>query len=237
SEEWILVYFNYDAIIFLKDVEKNKEWIDAFEIDLEKWEIPKISWERLGLTKVSSYQYGHRAKSFYNIDLFDLAKEESLEALRISPEDVNSYHVLGKIALQDKEYDQAYIYLRQARMLGKRSLELTHDIIRSYMGKEMFEKSEVKCLDALRSKPNHRTMRLLLVEIHVLQDRYDHVLEEIDHIDGLTWMNADDLMGIADLLEEKKAYGLAKEVYQRVVDLDGKNEEARKAVSQMDKHL
>ena len=59
DEAWVPVYFDYDAVIFLKDVPLHKEIIAAHTLDFTKWEPITLDLYRLGskkITPVSTYQ-------------------------------------------------------------------------------------------------------------------------------------------------------------------------------------
>ena len=47
--EWRLVYFDYDASIFLRDIPLNQPWTSQFEIDFLNWQPPKFDILKMGL--------------------------------------------------------------------------------------------------------------------------------------------------------------------------------------------
>ncbi|MBU1995550.1 MAG: hypothetical protein KKF78_00165, partial [Candidatus Omnitrophica bacterium] len=85
SPEWVLVYFDYDAVVFLKDVEKNRQVIDKFAIDLKDYKTERLDIAKLGLKNITPYRYANRAYALLNMGEVDKAKEEALEALKYFP--------------------------------------------------------------------------------------------------------------------------------------------------------
>ena len=105
----------------------------------------------IGLKGVPAYQYNLRARFLYNIGFLELAEAETMEALRISPSSHNAYHLLGKLAMDKKDYQQAYVYLRQAKILGGRHWELYYDLAKNYYDMGKIEKAEQLCKLGLKT--------------------------------------------------------------------------------------
>ena len=114
SKEWVPVYFNYDAVIFLKDVPLNKAVIEKHRLDLTKWEAPKMDIYRLGSKKVTAYQHINRAYTLEALGLDRQAISEIDEALRITPAYREPYKLLGKIFAKHKDYQGAFENFRVA---------------------------------------------------------------------------------------------------------------------------
>jgi len=103
-----MVYFNYDAVIFLRDVESNKLLIEKFKIDLTRWQVPKIDLAKIGAIRVLPYQPYYRGYSLESLGLNDLALKELEEALRVDPFYADAYDLTGKIYAKTGQYEKAF---------------------------------------------------------------------------------------------------------------------------------
>jgi len=97
SPEWVLVYFDYDAAVFLRNLPENREWIERFRIDLTKWQVPALDMEKIGPTKATPYRHINRAHALFHMGLGEKAKQESIEALRLEPYNEGVSEILKKI--------------------------------------------------------------------------------------------------------------------------------------------
>ncbi len=132
SKEWILVYFNYDAAIFLKNVLQNQKWIQQYAMDLSQWKTPKVDLLRVGLRNITPYQNISRAYALYNMKFYDKARSEIAEALRVSPGNSRAYELLGKMYIDEENYPKAFEYLRKAKMLNPYDKRLRKNLEKIY---------------------------------------------------------------------------------------------------------
>ncbi len=115
-KDWKLVYFDDDAMIYLKKSPQNQQLIDRFAIDLTKWKAPRFDLQKLGPKRVSPYQYIQRARSLMAIKLDGPALEELKIAQRIAPDTVEIYQLMGDIYGHQKKYRLAFEHFRVATM-------------------------------------------------------------------------------------------------------------------------
>jgi tetratricopeptide (TPR) repeat protein len=114
---WKVVYFNYDGIIFLKDIPFNKPWIDRFAIDLNKWQSKGMDLQRLGTKQIDPIPLTNRAYMLKTIGLYDAAIKEIREALKVSPDNSESYKFLAEIYAKRKDHRKAFENARIATVL------------------------------------------------------------------------------------------------------------------------
>ena len=118
SEEWVLVYFDYDALIFLKNNHSNAMTIQKSAIDLSNYKTTNMDLVKIGSKNILPYRYINRTIALLHIGFFDKAAKEAEEALRIAPYYNKPYQLLGKIAKKKEDYSSAYEYFRIARILN-----------------------------------------------------------------------------------------------------------------------
>ena len=82
-------------------------------MDLAKWETEEMDLQRLGPQRVTPYRYINRAFSFESIGLYDQAYDEAVQALKINPNFVGSYKILGKVHAQRGEHKKGFDFVFQ----------------------------------------------------------------------------------------------------------------------------
>src|SRR3990167_5531424 len=78
--DWRLVYFNYDALIFLRHVPEHEALIGKYAIDLSKWHPPPIDLLKVAESRIAPYQYYKRGCSLEALDFDEAALAEAREA-------------------------------------------------------------------------------------------------------------------------------------------------------------
>lgn len=116
SRGWALVYFDADALIFLKNNTQNKNLINKFKVDLDNWLVASADIKKIGLRRVLPEPYLKRAWIFYYLGLYEQAVSEAKEGLRMLPSSTDAHNILCRIYLKKKLYDQAFESLRLARI-------------------------------------------------------------------------------------------------------------------------
>ncbi len=130
--DWKVVYFDYDAVIFLKNVPANKEWIDHLAIDLTKWQAKPMDLQRLGTKRVEPLPLTNRAYLLKTVGLYDAEFKEVQNALKVAPDDFNSYKMLGEIYRTKKDYRKSFEDFRIATTLEPYDSEIRLDLAGAY---------------------------------------------------------------------------------------------------------
>ena len=220
--DWVLVYFDKDSMIFLKNTLQNETLITKLKVDLKKWQVPKADLEKIGIRNVLPQPYINRAWMFYYLGLDEQAIQEAKEALRILPSISDSYNIIGGIYTKQKLYDEAFEALRLAYIYGPSSKETLIRLGRLYM-------------ETGKIKPSIKTYKML-IKLHpcfsegyyLLGQSYSQIGEVKQAIKlmkkaiKLNPLNANYYKGLGDLLYENKDFKGAIRVYKDalVFDLD-----------------
>lgn len=219
--DWKLIYFDHDAMIFLKDIPENRDWIEKFAIDLSQWTPPKADLLKYGVHPVDLYRYTIRAKVLFSVKLYDQALAELKEASRIMPNDVETHKLLTRIYHEKKAYDLQFEYARKAKVLDPDDMEM-----RYYLAESAFELGDIKlaekqCRKILEIDVHQVRTRLLMSRIYFAQDETDQsflIIKDILKVEKLKFV--DEISGIMDDFVEKEKYDQAREVYQSILSLD-----------------
>ncbi len=214
SKEWRLIYFNYDAAIYLKDIPSNQKWIEELEIDIEKWQVPEFDLLALGLTNVPGFQYALRARMLFNLNLLDLAEQEADMAITIHPREGFAYHTLGKIAMKRENYEEAFKKFRQAKLVFGNNMELRYDVAQAYYELKMYDKTQEQCDGALKINPKSSKFQIFCGLLDVQLERYEQGVNRIKDIKKIKPLYIEEVLEVADLLYDRGQIDLAREVYQ-----------------------
>ncbi len=139
-KDWSVVYFDDDAVIFLKQHPAHKAIIDRHALDLATHEPKGIDLLRLGPKRIDPYIFTNRAYTLESMGLYEPALKEAAMALKIAPDWVPAYKLMGKIYGQQGKHRKAFEYLRIAVMYNPRdlqtrgSLALAYEKLKDYKG-------------------------------------------------------------------------------------------------------
>lgn len=128
NNQWKLVFFDEDGMVFLKDIPSNQALIERYKIDFNKYAAPRMDFNILGLKRIYPLPYIKRARIFDFLGEEDLVIQESQEALRIKPDCGEAYNLLGKVYLRKNLYPQALENLRAALLFLPNDTEMLTDL-------------------------------------------------------------------------------------------------------------
>jgi tetratricopeptide (TPR) repeat protein len=145
--DWKVVYFDYDAVILLRDVPANKAWIDRFAIDLKKWQPKPFNLQKLGTRRIEVTPFTSRAYILTTFGIYDPALKELQEALKVTPDDFDSFKNMGVIYEKKGDARHAFENFRLATILRpydheiRLSLAKSYESLKDYMGaKEQYDR-------------------------------------------------------------------------------------------------
>lgn len=125
---WKLVFFDDTGVVFLKDIPSNQGLIDRYEVDFRKYSVPQVDLKVLGLRRIYPSPYTQRASLFNLLEEDEMVVLECKEALRIMPNCAEAYHLIGKVYLRKKLYQEAFHNLRSAAVLLPGNVEILVDL-------------------------------------------------------------------------------------------------------------
>jgi len=220
-KDWKVVYFDYDAVIFLKDVPENKQWIDEHEIDLSKWKAKKLDYYRLGSAHVDPYQAYFRAYTLQSLGLYDQALDEAKEALKVSPVYTKPYELIGKIYAEKENFEEAFHYFRIATVQSG-ARDVRYNFARSYYDLGQYEGAAKQYNKILALWPNDARAMFFLSKTYAKNKQYDSALKTISDASDIHTYQAQDIIDVGDILFEQEQYELAKDVYAIAIKEDEK---------------
>lgn len=161
SADWKVVYFDYDALIFLRDVPQNKAWIDQLEMDLTQWQSIELDVFRLQDASVWPYQNIIRAQVLFDLEFLDQALLEIEAALRIAPHYVKARAMKGAILRKREKYDQAFQEFRLAAALD---VTYRYHLSRAYLDVGRYDEGMSLAQQALNEEVGSTKYSFLIIK-------------------------------------------------------------------------
>jgi len=221
-EDWIPVYFDYDATIFLKDIPENRKWIDQYRINWEQWQPQEIDLLKIGLHRVSPYRNINRAWALYNMEFYQKAKKELLEFLRVEELNIMAHKLIGKIYIKEKNFSLALEHLRKAKLGNSGDLEVRYHLAESFYHLNDLSQAREQIQIIIERKPNNYKAILLSALIYIKENQYAQAFDLIGQIDDKKIKNYDELFSeIEDLLRERGELEKAEEILKKRKSDDG----------------
>ncbi|HPN88356.1 MAG TPA: tetratricopeptide repeat protein [Candidatus Omnitrophota bacterium] len=212
DKSWVLVYFDYDGAVFLKDIIENQKWILRHRVDLDRFVVPKLDMLKVGITPVIPFQYLNRANAFLALGFLEQARLEAQQALRIDPRITESYKLLGSIAAKQKNYDDAFCYYRQAKLLSPHDLEIRYYLAQGFYYLEDLDNAQKQCEKIVAAEPQNAKTFYFLVLVLIKQEKYEEALKALKKADKLSPYFSEELKDVEDILKTKNLFGPLKEM-------------------------
>lgn len=238
--EWKLVYFDYDALIFLKDIEENKPLIEKYGIKLSEWEPQEVDLLKLGPANVLPYQQYFRAYTLEAADIDETALRELRQALIMVPDYSPAYQLMGKIYAKKKDYDKAFRSFRAASLLAPYDKDNRFNLAMAYLDLGEYHYALKQYNTTIQYWPSDPKGFFFTAKTYAMMKDYRNLLPAIRRAHGMDRHDAVDVLQIADIVYDQKEYGFAKEIYLIVLAADQKNVDALKklgAISQEQNQL
>jgi tetratricopeptide (TPR) repeat protein len=231
NKEWVLVYFDYDAAIFLRDIPENRPWIDRFRLDLARWEAPDADLLKIGVHKVTPYRHINRAYALYNMGFPDKALMEAAQALRVEPYNDKAYKIIGKIYNERGRFAEAFENLRKAKLIAPEDIKVRYQIAVALYHLGEVEKARAQCRLVLTARPDDAEALFLLSLIYTKEHDYDKAMGLLNKAREKSPDNMEGLLKVGALLVEQGEYRAAKSVYAMVIEKDLDNADAREGLN------
>lgn len=209
-KEWKLVYFDYDALVFLKDIPKYQELIQKFEIRLEAWTPLLLDVQRMGSANVLPYRYLRRAVSLKAMGYFDQALAEAQAALDFLPTYSEAYKVAGDVYAAKKEYTKAFNSFRLACLFEPGSFVYRKDLAMSYLDLDNPVKGLEAAQRAFAMDPNDVEAKYILARAYFKNKQNKKACDILEPI-PMEVLKANDISNrVGTLLNEIRAVNMEK---------------------------
>ncbi len=231
SDDWAPVYFDYDAVIFLKKTPENLPVIERNRIDFAHWKPIKMDLYRLGAFKVSPYRNINRANTLMDLGDYGPAIGELVEARKINPEYAPIYEMMGLIYTKDDNYEKAFENFRIAAVLSKGRLKTRINLAKAYYDLNQYNYAVNQFDRITRRWPDNARAYFLLARTYMKMTKYDKGLSTVQKAFSLDKKAVGDVLAVGDIAYDAGEYGVAEKVYSLTLDVDEKGKTQLKLAS------
>jgi tetratricopeptide (TPR) repeat protein len=218
NPQWKLVYLDYDAVIFLKDVAFNKNYLNKLALDWSKIKPLRTDLVRLGVERVLPYQNYYRAYTLESVGQDDLALAECEIALKVNPSYGDVYSLMGKIYAKKKQFEKAFESFRIAATISGNEKESRYNLALALSDLSQYNGAINQYNQIRNIWPSETKAIFLLAKAFIQNGQYKEAEETLKQAYSNDHRAVSDVLGLADMMLEKKQYRFAREVYNLVVD-------------------
>jgi len=211
--DWRLVYFDYDALIFLRNIEANKDIIDQFEIDLKQWQSPPLDLFKIGALRVKPYRPYFRAYTLESLDLNDAALDELNAVIGAAPLYAEAHNLMGKVYTKKGNYQKGFEHFRIAATGSPSDKEVRHNLALACYDLGEDECAITQYKKIIKAWPGDPKGYFLLAKTYIEAGRYPEYMDIVKQAHQLRPGNEKDLIGLGDMLVERNALVEAKATY------------------------
>ncbi len=222
-EDWKIVYFGFDAVVFLKDVPLNQEIINKYAIDLSTWQADSMDLHRLGAMRVTPYQHVHRAHVLQALDFHDAALTEIDDALKVNPSYAIAHRMKGEIYSHREDYVKAFEHFRIAAMFEPQSLKNRTLFAKAYEHLEDYDNAIEQYKKILKYAPRNVKGHFALAKAYAKNKQYNEMFDLLEKGSKLGKDNAKGLLEAGDVAVENESYDEALKVYRMALELNHKS--------------
>jgi len=230
SPEWQLVYLDYDAIIFLKDIPANKEAISRLKVDLSRW-TTKSADSKLLRYPESARIYYNRAVALNNFGFYEKAAGELDEALMIYPTDIQAITLKAKIFQNTGRAAEALDLFELASRYTPNSIQLMMETAFVYESISDYDNMILLSQKMIHQAPKDPRGYFVLSKAFTRKAQYPEsyaALEKVYQLD----LNAEKILTAVDVLDNQKAYSWTKKACDLVL---AKTENVGKICHELDR--
>ncbi len=232
NPDWKIIYFDYDAMIFLKDSPENKKWIDRLSFSLEDREVPPADLIKFGVHPIEPYQYYRRAQILYNLEIYDRAREELAQSLRISPGEGETYLLLSKVYSAEKKYDLSFEFARKAKVLNSNNMEARYYIAKAAFNLGNNDLAKAQCERILSLRAMQPQPLFLLSQIFFKEGNEEKGLDTFQKALSADnkGKNSTDAGDVVRFLIREQRLDIAKKVYEIMLEKESKESQYQKQI-------
>lgn len=218
SPNWKMVYFDHDAVIFLRDISENKEYIQDLAFDIKDWKSKRYDLKIIGAIETLPYQNYYRAYELEILGLDDLALEELQDELLLDPRNTDVYDLMGKIYTKRKDYKKAFENFRMSVMWERNNKDRRHNLamVLGDMGELTYSIREYHAI--INQWPEDPKAYFLLARAYVKSFDFRQTVDVLKKGYRLDSQATDDVIKIADMVFEQGGFQEAKEILELALE-------------------
>jgi tetratricopeptide (TPR) repeat protein len=232
-KDFKVVYFDFDAVIFLRDIPENTEYIKKFGIDLSKWKTKKLDLRRFGPGLSVPYQNAARANSLLSMGYSDQAMAEADAALEVDPSYGTAHKVRGRIFAERKDWENMFRSYRLALVEATGDTRLRSKLAIAYLHLGELDYAIREADKIIERSPDSTVGYFVKAKVLLKKKSYKKAYDIVLQALTLDERPTDDLLELGDTALEDKAYVEAGRYYRLAVEKDGKKAKAHEKLGRL----
>ena len=237
GKDWKVVYFDYDAVIFLKDIPQNKAIIEKFAMDLTQWKTKKLDLLKLGIAKVVPFRNYYRAFTLETLDLNTQAISEAEEAIRIAPGYGDPYDLLGKIYGKQKKYKKAFENFRVSVLATPKKKSARYNLALAYFDLKDYDGAVSQYKAIIETWPQDIQAYFLLSKALIMDKKYTEAMNILEKVHQLSPNDVIDVVKLGDLMAEQGEYAQARSIYSMALEVNRYMEKIHKKIANIENRM
>jgi tetratricopeptide (TPR) repeat protein len=227
KKDWHLVYFDYDALIFLRDVPENADHIAKLTVDLSKSKPQELDLMRAGTAKFVPYRYLNRAQALMALGFDEQAAAEADAALKAMPAYDLAFRIKGDYFTARGEHERAFINYRLAVMGSPTSMDARNGFVRSHINLGQYDRAVQEAKKSLEVSPNDPEANFLMVRAFAKNKQYKEGYDILKQFLSKKPKTLDDFLEATDVFVEEGAQDLAVKALGDAIQYDPASVPAR----------
>lgn len=209
-KNWSIVYFDDDAVIFLKQTPANKPIIDKFSVNLSQWKPAPMDLFKLATKRIDPFPFTSRAHILETLGYWQAALAECQEALRVSPDYAPAYKILGKVYHDRKDYHKAFEYFRLGAMFAGGDIPMRLDLAMAYENLKEYQGAIIQYRRVVEASPKNVSARFGLARVYALSGQERQALDALNQAQKMAPEDKVDVKKIHDIIDSKKNIKIPK---------------------------
>jgi len=206
--EWKLVYFDHNAVIFLKDTERNKAIIDRYEVNLAQWQTHPAD-PRFFSYSALAKSYFDRALTLRNLNFYEQAVRELDEFLRIQPSHIKAMILKAQIYRDAGKTDDALNLFKQILSENPRSITAMMETALTYERVDGSDNAFMLSRKMIDQAPNDPRGHFVLSRMLAKNMQYAESFKALVRASQLN-LDIKNIISMIDVLYDQKAYTWAQ---------------------------
>jgi tetratricopeptide (TPR) repeat protein len=203
-KNWSIVYFDDDAVIFLKTTPANKPIIDKYAVNLSQWKPVPMDLFKLATKRIDPFPFTSRAYVLETLGFQEGALREAQEALRIAPDYAPAYKVLGQVYQQRKDYHKAFEYCRLGAMFAGGDIPMRLDLALAYENLKEYKGAISQYQRVADAAPKNPRAIFGLARVYALDGQEKEALDWLNQAKRIAPEDKVDVKKIHDIIDSKK---------------------------------
>ncbi|MDZ4242763.1 MAG: tetratricopeptide repeat protein, partial [Candidatus Omnitrophota bacterium] len=213
NPDWSVVYFDFDGVIFLKNIPEHQAVIDKHKIDLAQWKAKELNLYRLGAAQVVAYQNTNRAYTLDALGLDGPALAEAQAAVKVNPSHHEPYKMIGAIYGRQKEYQKAFENFRLAALFATHDQKIRENMAQALFDLNEYEHAVSQYQRVIEMWPGDPKNYFLLARAYAHDGKYEDAVKTVRQGFRMNPHAVEDMMMLGNFLIEKNQRKPAQEVF------------------------